>query len=98
GTSYGTCVLHVSPESALGGPLALVRDGDYIVLDVEARRIDLEVSDSELERRHAAWTPPEPRYQRGYGRLFSEEITQAHEGCDFRFLHAGEETPDPDIF
>ena len=98
GTSYGTCVLHVSPESALGGPLALVLDGDVIELDVEARRIHLHVSDEELARRRAAWKPPDQRFARGYTQLFCHEITQAHEGCDFRFLQAGPETPEPQIF
>ncbi len=102
GTSYGTCVLHVSPESAVGGPLALVKDGDLIELDVDGRTLNLKVSDEELAARRADWSPPEPRYARGYGRLYSEEITQAHEGCDFRFLHhepgGGPETPEPDIY
>lgn len=99
GTSYGTCVLHVAPESAIGGPLALVRDGDVIELDVAARRIHLEVSEEELERRRAAWQPRPARYERGYARLFLDEITQANEGCDFRFLHpCGAPTPEPDIF
>ena len=98
GTSYGTCVLHVSPESALGGPIALVRDGDVIELDVEARRVHLRVGEDELARRRAAWKPPEERFGRGYGQLFREQITQAHEGCDFKFLHAGSATPEPDIF
>ena len=97
GTSYGTCVLHVSPESALGGPLALVQDGDLIELDVAHRRIHLHVPDSELARRRASWKPPAPAYSRGYGRLFIEQITQAHEGCDFRFLHPGPLTPEPSI-
>jgi dihydroxy-acid dehydratase len=99
GTSYGTCVLHVSPESAVGGPLALVRDGDVIELDVEARRIHLRVSDEELARRRKSWKPAEPRFDRGYGKLFAFECTQAHEGCDFKFLHAGgRPTPEPDIY
>jgi dihydroxy-acid dehydratase len=100
GTSYGTCVLHVSPESALGGPIALVRDGDVIELDVRARRIHLRVTDEELAKRRAAWTPPsEPKFDRGYGKLFCHECTQAHEGCDFRFLHAtGRAAREPDIF
>jgi dihydroxy-acid dehydratase len=98
GTSYGTCVLHVAPESAVGGPLALVRDGDWIALDVPGRKIALEVSDDELARRRAEWVAPEPKFQRGYGKLFVEEITQAHEGCDFRFLHAGAPTPEPEIY
>lgn len=98
GTSYGACVLHVAPESAIGGPLALVRDGDEIELDVPARRIHWHVSEDEAARRRAEWKVPEPRFSRGYGRLFSGEVTQANEGCDFRFLHHGPSTPDPEIF
>ncbi|MFM8357760.1 MAG: dihydroxy-acid dehydratase, partial [Verrucomicrobiota bacterium] len=98
GTSYGACVLHVAPESALGGPLALVRDGDPIELDVPARRLHWDVSEAEIARRRADWRAPAPRFARGYGRLFSEQVTQAHEGCDFRFLHHGPPTPEPDIF
>ena len=99
GTSYGTCVLHVSPESAIGGPLALVKDGDRIELDVQARRLHLHVSDDELARRREQWRPPEKKFDRGYGMLFSAECTQAHEGCDFKFLHpAGKPAPEPDIY
>jgi dihydroxy-acid dehydratase len=98
GTSYGTCVLHVCPESAIGGPLALVRDGDMIELDVQARKINLRVSDAELTRRREQWRPPQPRYPRGYGKLFAAECTQANEGCDFRFLAADGSTPEPDIY
>jgi len=98
GTSYGTCILHVSPESALGGPIALVRNGDSIELDVEARRIHLHVSEAELGRRRAAWTPPSPHFDRGYGQVFLEQMTQADEGCDFRFLHGGRTTAEPDIY
>jgi dihydroxy-acid dehydratase len=99
GTSYGTCVLHVSPETSLGGPIALVRDGDLIELDVEARRIHVRVSEAELARRRAEWRAPAPKYDRGYGKLFCQECTQAHEGCDFRFLHAGgRPIPEPDIY
>jgi dihydroxy-acid dehydratase len=97
GTSYGTCVLHVAPESHIGGPLAFVQDGDVIELDVEARKLELKVSDAELARRRAAWTPPKPRFTRGYGALFAQHVTQADKGCDFDFLHAGEPTPDPEI-
>ncbi|GAA2756821.1 L-arabinonate dehydratase [Actinopolymorpha rutila] len=86
GTSYGACVLHVSPESHVGGPLALVRDGDLVTLDVAERRLSLDVSDTELAERRAAWTPPEPAYGRGYGALYLSHITQAEEGCDFDFL------------
>ena len=98
GTSYGTCVLHVSPESAIGGPLALVREGDFIELDVAARRIHLDVSEAELARRREQWRAPEKQFERGYGMMFAEECTQAHEGCDFRFMHAGKATAEPDIF
>jgi dihydroxy-acid dehydratase len=97
GTSYGACVLHVSPESWIGGPLALVRDGDLIELDVPGRKLELKVSDDELARRRAAWVAPKPRYQRGYGALFSEHITQAEEGCDFKILEGVEPTDDPEI-
>jgi dihydroxy-acid dehydratase len=89
GTSYGACVLHVSPESYLGGPLALVRDGDLIELDVTNRRLHLQVSDEELATRRASWQPPARHYERGF--------TQAEQGCDFDFLHAGAETPEPEI-
>jgi dihydroxy-acid dehydratase len=86
GTSYGTVVLHVAPESAVGGPLALVRDGDEIELDVPQRRLNLRVSDDELAKRRTAWTPRASRFERGYGRLFLDHVLQANEGCDFDFL------------
>ena len=89
GTSYGACILHVAPESYVGGPLALVRTGDMITVDVPARSIRLEVSDEELAKRRAAWTPPPPRYERGYGWLSAQHIRQADEGCDFDFLETG---------
>jgi dihydroxyacid dehydratase/phosphogluconate dehydratase len=82
GTSYGACVLHVSPESYIGGPLALVNNGDLITVDVPNRRIHLEVSDAELAARKAAWTPPPKRFERGYGHMFSQHILQADKGCD----------------
>jgi len=97
GTSYGTCVLHVAPESFAGGPLALVRDGDMIELDVERRRLQLRVDDAELMRRRRLWQQPQPRYSRGYGALYARHITQADKGCDFDFLHYGPPTPDPEI-
>ncbi|MBB07345.1 MAG: dihydroxy-acid dehydratase [Roseibacillus sp.] len=98
GTSYGTCVLHISPESHLGGPLALVRDGDMIELNVSERRLHLDVDEEELARRREQWPKPSPRFSRGYGKLFESEVTQAHEGCDFRFLeNDGSSTPDPEI-
>jgi dihydroxy-acid dehydratase len=89
GTAYGTVVLHVSPESAVGGPLALVENGDKIELDVAARRLELLVPDAELKKRKAAWRAPQPHYRRGYGKLFLDHVLQAHEGCDFDFLRAG---------
>jgi dihydroxy-acid dehydratase len=97
GTSYGACVLHVAPESFVGGPLALVRDGDIIELDIPGRRLSMQVSDEELERRRAAWRKPAPHYARGYGRLFSEHVSQANEGCDFDFLERAAPTADPEI-
>jgi dihydroxy-acid dehydratase len=99
GTSYGTCVLHVSPESAIGGPLAFVRDGDRIELDVAARKLQLHVTDDEVARRREHWRPPERKFDRGYGLLFAAECTQAHEGCDFKFLHpSGRAAAEPDIY
>src|SRR5207302_4019732 len=85
GTSYGTVVLHVAPESAVGGPLALVRDGDEIELDVPKRTLTLRVADEELVRRRLAWKSQPPRFTRGYGRLFLDHVLQANEGCDFDF-------------
>ncbi|WP_259408050.1 L-arabinonate dehydratase [Streptomyces akebiae] len=95
GTSYGACVLHVAPESYIGGPLALVRTGDSITLDVGARSLRLNVDDEELERRRAGWTPPPTRYERGYGALYNDQITQADTGCDFEFLARPGKVPDP---
>ncbi|MFG2371412.1 L-arabinonate dehydratase [Streptomyces sp. NPDC048504] len=95
GTSYGTCVLHIAPESYVGGPLALVRTGDTITLDVEARTLQLNVDDEELERRRAEWAPPPARYERGYGALYNDQITQADTGCDFEFLARPGKVPDP---
>jgi dihydroxy-acid dehydratase len=108
GTSYGTCVLHVSPESHVGGPLALVKTGDIIELDVQARALHWHVEPDELERRRRQWTRPPEKAARGYHHLFAKHVTQAHEGCDFDFLHG--QTPagidatgkslagEPDIF
>lgn len=96
GTAYGACVLHVSPEAAVGGPLALVRTGDLIEVDVPARRIDLLVPQDELARRRAQWQP-KPEWPRGYLRLFAAHIRQAHEGCDFDFLEGTQRLPEPEI-
>ena len=98
GTHYGSCVLHVSPESAVGGPLALVRSGDEIELDVAGRRISLCVDEAELAQRRAAWQPPPSPIVRGWTRLYREHVSQAHEGCDLDFLQGAEPTPEPDIF
>jgi dihydroxy-acid dehydratase len=97
GTSYGACVLHVSPESFVGGPLALVREGDFIELSVSNRKLELCISDEEMEQRRAEWKPPAPYYARGFGALYTSHVTQAEEGCDFDFLHRGTETPEPEI-
>jgi dihydroxy-acid dehydratase len=97
GTSYGACILHVAPESFVGGPLALVETGDEIEIDVAARRIHLHVSDDELSRRRAAWTPPAPKYARGYGAMYSQHIGQADEGCDFDFLQGTARIAEPEI-
>ena len=86
GTSFGTDVLHISPEAAVGGPLAAVQTGDEIELDVPNRKIQLLVPENEIQRRLAERPPAEPAYDRGYGKLFLDQVTQAHEGCDFRFL------------
>jgi len=94
GTAFGTVVLHVSPESAVGGPLALVETGDLIELDVEAGRLEVKLSDRELSSRRAGYMPPKPKYRRGYGALYLEHVLQAHEGCDFDFLR---KLPDEDI-
>jgi dihydroxy-acid dehydratase len=98
GTAYGACVLHVAPESFVGGPLALVRDGDLIELSVPERRLTLCIDDEEMARRRAAWSPPPCVFPRGYGLLFMRHVTQAHEGCDFDFLHRGDPTPEPEIY
>jgi dihydroxy-acid dehydratase len=86
GTAYGTIVLHVSPEAAVGGPLALVRDGDRIRLSVTGRRLDLLVDDGELARRRAAAPRPSPPPARGYAKLYMDHVLQAEHGCDFDFL------------
>jgi dihydroxy-acid dehydratase len=99
GTSFGTVVLHISPEAAVGGPLAAVQTGDLIHLDVERRRLDLEIPEEEFERRLAGWRPVPRRFQRGYYTMFLEHVLQAHEGCDFDFLRAqpGDRPYEPQI-
>ncbi|HUG24371.1 L-arabinonate dehydratase [Piscinibacter sp.] len=98
GTSFGACVLHVSPEAFVGGPLALVHTGDLIEMDVSQRKLHLHVSDEELARRRASWQAPKPRYQRGFGALYAAHVLQAHEGCDFDVLVRPGDTPEPDIY
>jgi dihydroxyacid dehydratase/phosphogluconate dehydratase len=96
GTSYGACVLHVAPESFVGGPLALVQAGDLITLDVAARELSLDVPERALAHRRARWQPPGPTFERGYGALYTEHVTQANEGCDFGFLARHGRNPEPD--
>lgn len=100
GTSYGACVLHVAPESFIGGPLALLKTGDIVKLDVPNRTLDMLVSAEEIAKRKAEWTAPEPRYERGYGYMFSRHVTQADKGCDFDYLERdfGAPAGEPDIF
>jgi dihydroxy-acid dehydratase len=100
GTSYGACILHVSPESYIGGPLALVQTGDMITVDVDKRLIQMEVSDEDLALRREKLAPPPARYERGYGYMYSKHISQAQDGCDFDFLTTdfGKPVPEPDIF
>jgi dihydroxyacid dehydratase/phosphogluconate dehydratase len=100
GTSYGACILHVSPESYICGPLALVRNGDKITLDVAARTINMDVGEAELASRRAQWKLPQPRFERGYGWMFARHIRQANEGCDFDFLETSFGAPvgEPSIY
>jgi dihydroxy-acid dehydratase len=97
GTSYGACVLHVAPEAAVGGPLALVKEGDLIELDVAKRSLNMLVSEEELAKRRAAWKPPEAHFPRGYGQMFLAHIQQADQGCDFDFLEGTAKIPEPAI-
>jgi dihydroxy-acid dehydratase len=96
GTSYGACVLHVAPESHVGGPLALVRTGDPVTLDVASRTLSLDIPEREVASRRARWQPPAARFERGYGALYSEHVTQADQGCDFGFLARRGAYPEPD--
>ena len=97
GTHYGSCVLHVAPEAAVGGPLCLVRSGDIIDLDIDAGTLNMRVSDEELARRRAAHVPVHRQYGRSFAALYQQHVTQANEGCDFDFLQAGEVVPEPPI-
>ena len=98
GTHYGSCVVHISPEAAVGGPLALLKTGDTIALDIEARTLNANVSDEEFARRRAAWKAPKRIYERGFTRLYIDHATQAHQGCDFDFLMGNAATPEPPIY
>lgn len=100
GTSYGACVLHVSPEAHVGGPLALVENGDLITLDIPKRELTLHVSEEELSRRRKLWQEPAPKNERGYGWIYDRHVTQAEDGCDFDFLQTdfGAACKEPDIF
>jgi dihydroxy-acid dehydratase len=97
GTSYGTCILHVAPEAYIGGPLALVRSGDLIELDVEKKVLNLKISDDEFKARRLAWKRPPIKYERSYGAIFSRHVKQANEGCDFDFLEGTAPTAEPEI-
>lgn len=98
GTHYGTCILHVTPEAAVGGPLALLRTGDLIELDVMGGKLDMRVDEAELEARRAAWKPTAPVYQRSYAALYQQHVSQADQGCDFDFLSGPASVPDPAIY
>jgi dihydroxy-acid dehydratase len=97
GTSYGCCVLHVAPESAVGGPLALVRSGDLIELDIDKRVLNLKISPDEMQKRKSGWKAPARKYDRGYGAIFAQHVKQADEGCDFDFLEGTAPIPEPEI-
>jgi dihydroxy-acid dehydratase len=97
GTAYGACVLHVAPESFVGGPLAFVRDGEVVELDVRGRRLTLRISDEEMARRRAAFQPRRVDYPRGFGHLYARHVTQADRGCDFDFLEGTAAIGEPEI-
>jgi dihydroxy-acid dehydratase len=97
GTSYGACILHVSPEAHIGGPLAAVRTGDRITVDVSTRGINVDLTETEIASRLKTWSPPPRDYQRGYNWLFAKHVRQAHEGCDFDFLEGSRGIPEPEI-
>ena len=100
GTSYGSCILHVAPESYIGGPLAFIKTGDIISVDVDKRSIHVEISDEEMEKRKANWKQPEPQYNRGFGWMYLNHIQQADKGCDFDYLETefGAPVKEPIIF
>ena len=98
GTHFGSCVVHVAPEAAIGGPLALVQTGDMIELDVDSRLLNMMVSDAELARRRAGWKPAATIFERGFTKLYIDHVSQANEGCDFDFLAGNAATPEPPIY
>ena len=100
GTSYGACILHVAPEAFIGGPLALIKTGDIIEVDIPNRKLNVNISESEIKKRKAEWVEPEPRFERGYGYIYSKHIEQADKGCDFDFLRSdfGSAVKEPDIY
>jgi dihydroxy-acid dehydratase len=98
GTHYGTCILHVAPEAAVGGPLGLLRTGDIIALDVTEGRLDMLVDEDELNRRRAEWKPSAPIYDRSFAALYQRHVSQADKGCDFDFLEGTAPVPDPVIY
>jgi len=98
GTHYGTCILHIAPEAAVGGPLALLKTGDLVALDIPAGRLDMRVDEAELERRRAAWKPAVYLYERSFAALYQRHVSQADEGCDFDFLGPPSAVPEPPIF
>ena len=99
GTSYGACILHVAPEAYIGGPLALIKNGDIIEVDIPERKLNVDISENELSNRREKWKEPEPRYERGYGYIYSKHIEQADKGCDFDFLKSdfGSAVKEPEI-
>ena len=98
GTHYGSCVLHVAPEAAIGGPLALLKTGDIVDLDVEAGSLNMRVSEEELAQRKTEWKPKHLKYERSFAALYQQHVTQADKGCDFDFLESSEPTPEPGIY
>jgi dihydroxy-acid dehydratase len=98
GTHYGTCILHVAPEAAVGGPLGLLETGDRVALDVEAGTLDMLVDEAELARRRAAWKPASPLYERSFAALYQRHVSQADQGCDFDFLMNPGPVAEPPIF
>ena len=99
GTSYGACILHVAPEAYIGGPLALIETGDMIEVDVPNRILNVDISDADMAARREKWVAPLPRYERGWGQMYTQHIEQADKGCDFDFLRTdfGPPVPEPEI-